>query len=62
MYEGRIDIVSWPKFDDAGWSKALSNISKKLVRQEAKHEDANDFLQNIKIIMAKLKVLYLFMA
>lgn len=61
MYKGRIDIVSWPKFDDAGWSKTLSNISKKLVRQEAIHEDANDFLQNIKIIMAKLKVLYLFM-
>ncbi|CAB4410518.1 unnamed protein product [Rhizophagus irregularis] len=56
MYKGRIDIVSWPKFDDAGWSKTLSNISKKLVRQEAIHEDANNFLQNIKIIMAKLKI------
>ncbi|RGB38369.1 hypothetical protein C1646_812662 [Rhizophagus diaphanus] len=56
MYKGRIDIVSWPKFDDAGWSKTLFNISKKLVRQEVIHEDANNFLQNIKIIMAKLKI------
>ncbi|RIA99609.1 hypothetical protein C1645_746686 [Glomus cerebriforme] len=55
MYRG-VDIIPWPKFDDAAWFKNLSNISKKLVKQEEKHENASTFLQNTKVIMAKLKI------
>ena len=56
MYKGGIDIIPWPTFNDAAWFKNLSSISKKLIRQEEKHENARTFLQNTKIIMTKLKV------
>jgi hypothetical protein len=56
MYKGGLDIIPWPTFNDAAWFKSLSNINKKLVRQEAKHDNSRTFLQNAKVIMAKLKV------
>ena len=42
--------------NDTTWFKPLLNVSKKLVMQKAKYENARTFLQNTKVIMAKLKV------
>ncbi|PKY52349.1 hypothetical protein RhiirA4_469932 [Rhizophagus irregularis] len=56
MYKGKMDIISWPAFNDAAWFKNLENVSKKLAKQEEKHENARTFLQNTKVIMAKLKI------
>jgi len=56
MYRGGLDIISWPMFNEAAWFKTLSSINNKLDEQKAKDENARTFLQNTKIIMAKLKV------
>jgi len=56
MYKEGLDIVPWPMFNDAAWFKTLSNVYKELEMQEAKYENARTFLQNTKLIMAKLKV------
>ena len=57
MYKGGLDIIPWPMFNDAAWFETLSSINKKLDKQEAKYENARTFLQNMKVIMAKLKVI-----
>ena len=56
MYKEGLDIVPWLIFNDAAWFKTLSNVNKELEKQEAKYESARTFLQNTKLIMAKLKV------
>ncbi|CAB5351424.1 unnamed protein product [Rhizophagus irregularis] len=56
MYKGGLDIIPWPMFNDAAWFKTLSKVNKKLDKQEAKYENARTFLQNTKVIMAKLKI------
>ncbi len=45
MYNGGLDIIPWPLFNDAAWFKTLSKV-----------KNARIFLQNTKVIMAKLKV------
>ncbi|CAG8627601.1 5823_t:CDS:2 [Funneliformis caledonium] len=54
MYKGRLDIIPWSMFNDAGCFKTLSNVNKDL--ENAKYENARTFLQNTKLIMAKLKL------
>ena len=56
MYKGGLDIIPWPMFNDTAWFKTLSNINNKLDMQIEKYENARTFLQNTKIIMAKLMV------
>ncbi|GBC07438.1 hypothetical protein RclHR1_07470003 [Rhizophagus clarus] len=56
MYKGGLDIIPWPMFNDVAWFKTLSKVNKKLDKQEAKYENARTFLQNTKVIMAKLKI------
>ncbi|CAI2161359.1 15834_t:CDS:10 [Funneliformis geosporum] len=56
MYKGGLDIIPWPMFNDAGWFKTLSNVNKDLEKQKAKYDNARTFLQNTKLIMAKLKI------
>ncbi len=56
MYKGGLDIIPWPMFNDIAWFKTLSKVKNKLDKQEAKYENARAFLQNTKVIMAKLKV------
>jgi hypothetical protein len=56
MYKGGIDIIPWPMFHDASWFKSLSVINKKLDKLEIAYENARDFLQSTKVIMAKLMV------
>ncbi|GBB95541.1 hypothetical protein RclHR1_02560001, partial [Rhizophagus clarus] len=56
MYSGGLDIIPWPVFGDIKWFKKLSMIKKTLDRQETKYENARTFLQNTKVIMAKLKI------
>ena len=56
MYKGGLDVIPWPMFNDSAWFKTLSKVNKKLDNQEAKYENARAFLQNTKVIMAKLKV------
>ncbi|CAB4480240.1 unnamed protein product [Rhizophagus irregularis] len=56
MYGGGLDIMPWPVFGEIAWFKTLSIINKKLEKQKVKYENAITFLQNIKVIMAKLKI------
>ncbi|PKK70959.1 hypothetical protein RhiirC2_443579 [Rhizophagus irregularis] len=56
MYGGGLNIIAWPVFHDVAWFKKLSNIKNKLDKQETKYENAKTFLQNTKLIMAKLKI------
>ena len=56
MYNGGLDIIPWPMFNDAAWFKTLLNVNKKLDKQDARYENARTFLENTKAIMAKLKV------
>ncbi|CAG8491773.1 7035_t:CDS:10 [Funneliformis caledonium] len=56
MYKGGLNIMPWPIFNDAAWFKALTEVKSILDEQESKYENARIFLQNIKVIMAKLKV------
>ncbi|CAG8588725.1 6761_t:CDS:10 [Rhizophagus irregularis] len=56
MYGGGLSIIAWPVFHDVAWFKKLSKIKIKLDEQETKYENAKTFLQNTKVIMAKLKI------
>ncbi|PKY47220.1 hypothetical protein RhiirA4_543827 [Rhizophagus irregularis] len=56
MYRGKVDFIPWPIFNNDAWFKALSIVNKKLEKQEVKYENAITFLQNLKVIMAKLKI------
>ncbi|CAI2161648.1 17233_t:CDS:10, partial [Funneliformis geosporum] len=56
MYKGGLNIMPWPIFNDAAWFKALAEVKSILDEQETKYVNARIFLQNIKVIMAKLKV------
>ncbi|CAG8438292.1 8031_t:CDS:10 [Funneliformis caledonium] len=56
MYRGGLDIIPWPMFNDASWFKTLSKVNKNLNNQEPRYENARNFLQNTKVIMAKLKI------
>jgi len=56
MYKGGLDIIPWPMFNDASWFKTLSKVNKNLNDQEPRYENARNFLQNTKVIMAKLKI------
>jgi hypothetical protein len=51
-----LDIIPWPIFGDVAWFKTLSSINKKLEKQKVKYENTKTFLQNIKVMMAKLMV------
>ncbi|CAG8505503.1 11510_t:CDS:10 [Funneliformis caledonium] len=56
MYQGGLDIVPWPMFNDATWFRTLSKLNNRLDMQEAKYDNARTFLQCTKVIMAKLKI------
>ncbi|CAB4409772.1 unnamed protein product [Rhizophagus irregularis] len=56
MYGSGLDIIPWPVFGDIAWFKKLSFVNKKLEKQKVKYENAITFLQDIKVIMAKLKI------
>ncbi|GES77132.1 hypothetical protein GLOIN_2v1781568 [Rhizophagus clarus] len=56
MYGGGLNIIPWPVFNDTAWFKKLSIIKTTLDKQETKYENARTFLQNTKVIMAKLKI------
>ena len=61
MYKGGLDIIPWPMFNETSWFKMLTTVKKTLDAQEAKYENARTFLQNTKVIMAKLKVVNFFL-
>ncbi|CAI2180537.1 19077_t:CDS:10, partial [Funneliformis geosporum] len=56
MYQGGLDIIAWPMFNDVAWFKTLSKLNKRLDMQDAKYGNARTFLQNTKVIMSKLKI------
>ncbi|PKY60332.1 hypothetical protein RhiirA4_483920, partial [Rhizophagus irregularis] len=56
MFGERLDITPWPVFNTIAWFKKLSKIKKILDKQKTKYENARTFLQNTKVIMAKLKI------
>ncbi|CAJ0875333.1 10269_t:CDS:10 [Entrophospora sp. SA101] len=56
MYKSGLTIFPWPLFNDPAWFKTLKTVKKKLDKQKAKYENARTFLQNTKVIMAKLKI------
>ncbi|PKY52171.1 hypothetical protein RhiirA4_469637 [Rhizophagus irregularis] len=56
MYGDGLDIIPWPVFGDSAWFKKLSIFKTTLDKLETKYENARTFLQNMKVIMAKLKI------
>ena len=56
MYKDDLNIMPWPIFNDAAWFKSLAKVKDILDQQETKYENARIFLQNVKVMMAKLKV------
>ncbi|GBB83177.1 hypothetical protein RclHR1_00010059 [Rhizophagus clarus] len=56
MYKGGLNITPWPVFNESAWFKKLLKIKQRLDKQETKYENARTFLQNTKVIMAKLKI------
>ncbi|CAG8634848.1 3170_t:CDS:10, partial [Funneliformis caledonium] len=56
MYQGGLDIIPWPMFNDAAWFRTLSKLNNRLDMQKAKYDNARTFLQNTKVLMAKLKI------
>ncbi|CAI2192151.1 5809_t:CDS:10, partial [Funneliformis geosporum] len=56
IFQGELNVIPWPMFNDAAWFNTLSYVNKKLYEQEAKFDNVRAFLQNIKVIMAKLKI------
>ena len=58
MYKDGLNIMPWPIFNDAAWFRSLTKVKNILDQQEAKYENARIFLQNTKVIMAKLKVCF----
>ncbi|PKC68809.1 hypothetical protein RhiirA1_440393 [Rhizophagus irregularis] len=56
MYGNGLDIIPWPVFGDTAWFKKLSIFKTTLDKLETKYENARAFLQNTKVIMAKLKI------
>ncbi|CAG8468542.1 16128_t:CDS:10 [Funneliformis caledonium] len=55
MYQGGLDIIPWPMFNETAWLKTLSKVNLRLDMLEAKYDNARTFLQSTKVIMAKLK-------
>ncbi|CAG8493935.1 13962_t:CDS:10 [Dentiscutata erythropus] len=56
MYPSGLNITPWPIFNDSAWFKSLKDLKKLLDKQKPKYENARIFLQNTKVIMAKLKI------
>ncbi|CAH1767584.1 10057_t:CDS:2, partial [Entrophospora sp. SA101] len=56
MYKSGLTIFPWPLFSNSAWFKTLETVRKKLINQNIKYQNAQTFLQNIKVIMAKLKI------
>ncbi|CAG8483333.1 6229_t:CDS:10, partial [Racocetra fulgida] len=56
MYPSGLNITPWPMFNDPAWFKSLKDLKKLLDKQKPKYENARIFLQNTKVIMAKLKI------
>nr|CAG8522177.1 4868_t:CDS:10 [Entrophospora candida] len=56
MYKSGLTIFPWPLFNNSDWFKTLKTVRKKLVNENIKYKNGQTFLQNIKVIMAKLKI------
>ncbi|CAG8555006.1 15242_t:CDS:10, partial [Cetraspora pellucida] len=56
MYPSGLNITPWPMFNDPAWFKSLKDLKKLIDKQKPKYENARIFLQNTKVIMAKLKI------
>ncbi|GBC39328.2 hypothetical protein GLOIN_2v1773792 [Rhizophagus irregularis DAOM 181602=DAOM 197198] len=56
MYGDELNIMALPDFHDVAWFERLSKIKMLLDRKETKYDNAKTFLQNTKVIMAKLKI------
>ncbi|CAG8569503.1 21294_t:CDS:10, partial [Gigaspora rosea] len=56
MYPGGLNINPWPMFNNPDWFKSLRDIKKMLDKQDVKYNNARTFLQNTKVVMAKLKI------
>src|SRR6185295_6692071 len=56
MYKDGLAIFPWPLFNEPAWFRTLKMVGRKLDDQKAKYDNARTFLQNTKVIMAKLKI------
>ncbi|CAB5377259.1 unnamed protein product [Rhizophagus irregularis] len=56
MYGDELNIMALPVFHDVAWFEGLSKIKMLLDKKETKYDNAKTFLQNTKVIMAKLKI------
>lgn len=57
LHGGKLAIVAWPVIGSEGFYTSFNQLKKRLDKQEISHPRAGIFLQTMKTLMAKLKVL-----
>ncbi|KAK9764513.1 hypothetical protein K7432_007905 [Basidiobolus ranarum] len=56
LHGSRLSILPWPMFNDPQFYTTFNSISKMLNQQKFTHSNARQFLQNIKVLMCKMKI------
>jgi hypothetical protein len=55
LHQGKLDIISWPVIESAGFYKRFNNLKTRFMKQPVTHPQAGAFLVMLKTLMAKLK-------
>ena len=56
LHHGKLEIIPWPVIGSKQFYTLFPTIQKHLDQQEVTHGTAGEFLQTLKMLMAKLKV------
>jgi hypothetical protein len=57
LHKGKFDIIPWPVIESAGFYELFGALKKRLDRQPVTHSHAGAFIGDLKMLMAKLKVM-----
>ncbi|CAG8722220.1 42093_t:CDS:10, partial [Gigaspora margarita] len=60
IYTGKIDIYAWPMFNEMNWYTTLDKLKDKLDKTDFTYINAYRFLENAKLMLAKLLTLKIF--
>ncbi|ORX89069.1 hypothetical protein K493DRAFT_306093 [Basidiobolus meristosporus CBS 931.73] len=56
LHGSRLSILPWPIFNDPQFYTTFNSIGQMLSQQKITHNNARQFLQNIKVLMCKMKI------
>ena len=56
LHRGKLDIMPWPVIQSAQFYRMIGSLKTRLEEQPVNHKSAGEFLQVLKMLMAKLKV------